>query len=162
MRRSKVVLELHLKTASQTTCPKGWNLILICVGETKWATSKPHPPDSPQILSAALVFLCRGGSSVWRTLHAIRAQYEPSLQVLSLSTGLKKRAQSAPVFDSDPSILTLMRSDDREQLFIAVKKTKRCTFFLHLPAYFYPSRLISLSYSDLKLVGTEMSAFCHI
>lgn len=63
MRRSKVVLELRSKTAEQTACPKAWNLIPICVGETKWATSKPHPSDSPQIPSAAVVFLSQGGST---------------------------------------------------------------------------------------------------
>lgn len=77
----KVVFELHLKTANQTTCPKGWNLILICVGETKWATSKPHPSDSPQILSVAVMFLSQGGSGVGKTLYVIRVQYEPFIQV---------------------------------------------------------------------------------
>lgn len=44
------------------TAPKAWNPIPHCVGETERATSKPHPSDSPQIPSAAVVFLSRGGS----------------------------------------------------------------------------------------------------
>lgn len=53
-----------MKTANPTTCPKGWNLIPICVGETKWATSKPHPSDNAQILSFAVNFVCKGQDAV--------------------------------------------------------------------------------------------------
>lgn len=54
------------------TAPKAWNPIPHCVGETERATSKPHPSDSPQIPSAAVVFLSRGGSGPV-PLRAVRA-----------------------------------------------------------------------------------------
>lgn len=78
IKRSYLGLELHLKTASQTTCPKGWNLILICVGETKWATSKPYPSDSTQILSFVVMSLSQGGSRVGKTLHSTVSEYSMS------------------------------------------------------------------------------------
>ncbi len=67
IKRSNLGLALHLKTSSQTTCPKGWNLIPICVGETKWATSKLYPSDNTQISSFAVMSLSHSGSKVGKS-----------------------------------------------------------------------------------------------
>lgn len=76
-----VVFVLLSKTTSQITCPKAWNIILICVGETKWATSKPRS----MFQYTDPVDLFQGGTTLRKT------PYETFIEVYILSQGLTKR-----------------------------------------------------------------------